>query len=82
MSKEEILAEPNTEAVNFRIPKSMKNDIKMLCEYGQYASQGELFRTLLRKHREETINSQGYKYWLKRKEQEKTKPFTLENLPA
>lgn len=66
--KEEILSEPNTEPINFRVPKTMKASLKLLCKYGQYSSAGELLRTLVRKHTDETVNSQGYKFWLKREE--------------
>ena len=70
-TKEEVVAEPNTETVVFRVPKSMKQEFKLLCEFQQYASVGELLRALYREHRNKIFNQRGFHYWMERKEAER-----------
>lgn len=77
-TKEEVVTEGNTEAVNFRVPTSMKSEMKLIMQFRKFAGYGELFRALYRKEAEEVLNSPGFKLWLKMKEDDRD--FTLAKL--
>ena len=69
--KEELVGEPNTEPVNFRVPKSLKEALKDMAEYEMVASVGELLRTIARAHIQQVTNSRAYKNWQERMERER-----------
>lgn len=78
--KEEVVTEANTEAVNFRVPKSMKEEMRLVMKYKKFAGYGELFRALYRDASEQVFNSRGFKLWLELKEDDED--FTLDKLRA
>lgn len=80
VTKEEVITEANTEAINFRVPTSMKAEAKILMQYLKYAGYGEMFRAFYRRESQEVFNSTGFKLWLKLMEDDKD--FQLDKIKA
>jgi hypothetical protein len=55
--------ESNTEPINFRVPKSLKEKLKLMKEYESVASVGELLRSIAREYIKKTTNSSDFKAW-------------------
>ena len=73
--KEVVVTESNDQTINFRVPQSMKDELKIIMQYLKYAGYGELFRALYREKAIEVFDSPGFKLWLKMKQDDKE--FTL-----
>lgn len=55
----------NTEPVNLRIPKKLKEVLELVAEYQFAPSTSELVRTLIREHVLLVTDSPRYKQWMK-----------------
>ncbi len=64
----ESAIESNTEPINFRVPRSLKEQLKVMAEYEMVSSIGELLRDLAREHINRLTNTQAYRDWMRKRE--------------
>jgi hypothetical protein len=72
---------PNSEPLNIRIPKDLKEELKILRRFQMVSSVGELIREVLRGHVRKEEGKDEYKWWLKEQHRQGLDPKTGRPLP-